>query len=279
MSTSREKSGSALRSFLAAELLKLRHWRIAKVSLAAICFTPPLLIGVMGSLKADVSVFPEVLQMIGASLWVLIGVATLMLTADWVGNEFEWGTARMVLGRGVPRGVFVVGKGMVLLGVVVVNALAGWFCSGVAAVTSHVMLAGTPGLGEGVGALLTSGLAGVGILVLEGAAYIGIGLFIGVLTRSPALTSLGGLGFLMGDFLLGEFALIPEVEGGLGAFSILSNTSSLLASLPVTMISVWAASDVAGPKPGIAIFALACYAIVGMVSSCCLFQRLDFTGR
>lgn len=275
----RKQTWSVLRPFVVAELFKLRHSRTARGAFAAVCITPLVLIGVLRSLRADVATFPQVLQVIGASSWVLVGLTTLLLTADWIGSEFEQGTARTVLGRGTPRWVFVVGKGVILLGMGAVNAFAAWLCGGIAALVSHMTLAGAAGLGDGVVALLTSGLAGVGVLVLEAAAYVGIGLFIGVFTRSPAFTTLGGLGLFVGDFLLGEFALIPGVEGGLGAWSILGNVGILLASLPVTMMSVWATSDRAGAEPKTAVFALVCYAIVGMMSACYLFRRRDFASR
>ena len=275
----RKQTWLVLRSFLAAELFKLRHSRIVKAILATTCITPLIAIGILRGLKADTSAFPGVLQLTGGLLWVLTGVTIPLLTADWIGNEFEQGTARMVLGRGTPRWMFVVGKGIALLGVAVMNALTGWLIGGIAAIISHSTLIGAAGLGEGIGALMTAGLAAVGVVILEAAAYIGIGLFIGILTRSPAFTMLGGLGLFMGDLFLEGFTLVPGGKGRLGVFSILGNALSLLDWLPVTMAPTSVASGQADTQPGTATFVLVCYAIVGIVLACSLFQRRDLGSR
>jgi len=275
----RKQAWLVLRSFLVAELFKLRHSRIVKSILATTCITPLCVIGLLRGLKADVSAFPGVLQLTGGILWVLTGVTMLLLTADWIGNEFEQDTVRMVVGRGVPRWTFVVGKGIALLGVAAMNALTGWLMGGIAAVVSHSTLVGSAGLGEGIGALMTSGLAAVGIVILEAAAYIGIGLFIGILTRSPAFTMLGGLGFFVGELFLEAFPLSPGQQGRLGPFSILGSAHRLLTRLPAAMAPASAAPGQAGTRPGTAAFALVCYAIVGTVLACVLFQRRDLGGK
>ena len=269
-----------VRAFLAAEALKLRRSRMAKTALIGMCVTPPSLIGIVWGMETSFQVFPQVLQAISASLWLLTGLTALLLTADLVANEFERGTARVVLGRGTPRWLFVVGKGVVLLAATAVNALATWFCGGLAAILSHLAHAGTEGLGEGIVALFTSGLPAVGVVVLAGAAYISLTTVIGLLTRSPAFTMLGGLGLFIGDFLLGEFSFVPawqEVE--LGAFSILSNTNALLNQLPEAQGITWMLQEGPAVSPSTALFVLACYIIGGMVVACALFQRQDVLNK
>ena len=272
----RKQVWGTLRAFVVAEAFKLRRSRAAKVALIAMSITPAATIAIVWGMETSFKLFPQVIRAVGASLWLLTGLTTMVLTANSVGSEYELGTLRAALGRGTPRGLFIVGKAVVLLGATLLNALAAWLSGSVAAILSHLSHAGTEGLAEGVRALLTSGLAAVGMVLLAAAAYIGLVMVIGVLVRSVAFATFGALGLFAGDFILGESAIVPglsEVE--IGAFSILSDTNLLLNQLPVALGIDWTLSGHRGTQVSSAVFALACYAIGGIVLACFLFRRQD----
>jgi ABC-type transport system involved in multi-copper enzyme maturation permease subunit len=267
-------------AYLAAEIFKMRHSNLAKVALGTMGATPLIAIGIVWSLGSSASVFPEVMPVIGASFWLLAGLTSLLLTAGSIGDEFELGTVQVVVGRGTPRWLFVLGKASVLLGAAAINVLVGWFCGGLMAVVSHLIQVGMQGLGEGLRILLTSGLAAVGIAVLSAASYIGLTMVVGVLTRTTAFTMFGGMAFFVVDFLLGGFTPIPGwKEKGLGAFSVIGNTNLLLNRLSYAMGADWSATVHPDIGSGTAISVLACYAIGGAILSSVLFRRQDLRGK
>jgi hypothetical protein len=269
-----------LRAFFAAELFKLRRSWLAKTAFGAMCATPVASIGIVWALGSDASYFPNAVPVIGAGFWLLAGLTALLLTAGTVGSEFELGTGYAAVGRGTPRWLFVVGKAIVLLGAAAVNTLAGWLCGGLVATVSHLTQVGTEGLGEGLGIMLTSGLAGVGVAVLSAASYVGLVLIVAIVTRSSAFAMFGGLGLFMADFMMGEFAPVQGLQDrGLGALSIMSNTNLLLNRLTFAMGADWSMTAGTEVRSGTALFALASYAIGGTVLACILFQQQDLRGK
>ncbi|MBN1580249.1 MAG: ABC transporter permease [Anaerolineae bacterium] len=270
---------SVLRAFLAAELFKLRYSTIARAGLIGMCLTPPAIIGIIWGMETNLSYFPYGLQTLSASLWLLAGLTTLLMTANLLGSEFELDTVRVIAGRGTPRWVFIAGKGIILLGISLGNALAAWFCGGIAATISHLAHVGTEGLGQGLGVLFTSGLGAVGVVALTCAAYIGVVMVVGILTHSPAFTIFGGLSLFMVDFLLSEFKLIPGLDNsGLASLSIVMNTNVLLGQLPHAGID-WVAAAQTQTRPGTALLVLLGYAIGGMALAFVLFERQDIAGK
>jgi ABC-type transport system involved in multi-copper enzyme maturation permease subunit len=225
-------------------------------------------------------VFPNVIPLIGTSLWLLAGLTSMLLAAGSVGIEFELGTVQAAIGRGIPRWLYVLGKGTILLGAAAVNVLAGWLCGGLGAAFSHIVQVGTSGLGNGVIIMVTSGLLAVVVAVLSAAAYIGVTQVVSVLMRSPAFAMFGGLGLFVVDFFAGGFMPIPGwEEKGLGTFSVLGNTNLLLNQLAFAMGADWSAPMGSAARPGTAVLVLGCYAVGGAVLACVLFQRQDLGGK
>jgi ABC-type transport system involved in multi-copper enzyme maturation permease subunit len=268
-------------AFLAAEGLKLRHSRTARVALIAMAVTPATLNALLGWIGAEYSVFPDVLTAVGAVMWMLVGITSVLLVTDWVGGEFEGGTVHVVAARGTPRWAFVVGKGVILLGASLVNGLVCLLSGGMVAVISHLANVGTEGLGEGVAALFVSGLGAVGVMLLAAAAYTGMGLVMVVLTRSSTYALLGGLGLYMADLVFEGFDGfgVPELNLDLGTLSIMGNTNVLLTSLPDPMLPVWSVMDNTVREPASAVLSLVCFTLAGTALSIALFQRQDLTGE
>lgn len=270
----------AARAFLVAETFKLRRSWLAVTAFLTMCGAPLVAIGIVAALGSQAAVFPTVAAVIGMLLWLLSGMTSLLLAAGSVGSEYQLGTVNVAVGRGTPRLLFMAGKAAVLLGAAVVNATAVWFVGGIAAVASHLINAGTDGLGDGLRLLLTSGLLAVGIAVLASAAYTGLVMAIGVVVRSSSYAMFGGLGLFMVDLFLGELTPVPDwQDGGWGTFSILGNVNLLLNQLPDALGADWTASADRFSSAWGAVCVLACYAVGGAVAACVLFQRQDLRGK
>ena len=259
-----------LRAFIIAEWFKLSQSRSARATLIAMAVTPITAVWGIWAAGGNSVVLPRALQIVGVSLALLTGLSAFLLTANIIGSEFEQGTVRVTMGRGVSCAMFVLGKGGALLIMMLINALAGWFFGSIAAIISHLAQMGTTALVFGILTLLTSGLDAVPIVLLSAAAYIGLGLVVGVLTRSTSFAMLGGLGVFSIDFYLQAIA-----DKG-SAFSILGNTAVLLNKLTFPMFSAeFSIVAEGGIGSGTAVLVLITYALTGAGLAIFLLQRQD----
>lgn len=269
-----------LRSFVAAELFKLRRSRVAKAMVVATAVASPILIGVTWLLLGDegMTTLPRVLELIYLPLWLLAGLIGLLLAVEAMGSEFDQGTVRTVMGRGTPRWLFVGGKAVALLIAVAVNAVVGTLSGGVLAAVSHLSQVGAMGLAEGLGRLVLSCLPVVGIVALSGLAYAGILLSLVVLVRSSALAMLGGLLIFGGDFTMASTMPLGIKKLDLSGYSIFRSTFVLLSQIVKNMSDLGIVSE--GPDdPWRAFLTLALYAVAGVVLACYVFRQQDLAGK
>lgn len=263
-------SSPYLRAFILAEWFKLSQSRTARATLIAMAVTPITAVWGIWAAGGNSVILPRALQIVGASLLLLTGLNALLLTATLIGSEFEQGTARVTMGRGVSRAMFILGKGAALLIMMLINTLAGWFFGSIAAIISHLAQIGTTTLTFGILTLLTSGLDALPIVLLSAAAYISLGLVAGVITRSTSFAMLGGLGVFVIDFY---FQAI--VDKG-SAFSILGNTAVLLNNLTFPMFSPeFNILQEGVMKPGTAVLILITYTLIGTSLAILLLERQD----
>ncbi len=259
-----------LHAFIAAEWFKLRHSHTVKatfIAMAATPFTAVLGIWVAGG---NTVILPRALQLVGASLLLLTGLNAFLLTATLIGNEYEQGTMRVTIGRGISRPMFIVGKGLTLLLMMFINALAGWFFGSIAATISHIAQLGTVGLTFGLLTLFTSGLDAIPIVLLFAAAYISLGLVITIVARSTSFAVLGGLTLFAVDYYL------QAITNSGSSFSILGNTAVLLDSLRFPMFSPDFNNFETGTvEPETAVIILLTYTLIGTISAILLLQRQD----
>ena len=265
-----------LQHLMATEQLKLRYLYLFKAILVAMAVTPAVALLSIMLLRDSSIVFPQVLEWIGAFLLVLGSFSAPLLTATMLGSEFEQGTAQVIVARGIPRWMLIVGKGGILIAAIALGALAGWFSGSIAAVVGHISQAGTRILLFGILALCTSGLDAVAVVVLAAFAYAGITMAIAVLTRSTAFTTFGGLGLVMGDLLVNGNLGVGFELGQWSTFSIFHNTVALLSKLQFTMAptSLLASGKFSTPS-ATAVIVLLCYALGGLAAAILLFQRQD----
>lgn len=261
-----------IKAVIEAGFFKMRHSRTAKITLLTMLLTPVIAIGLLWQLETPYTSYPGALELIGGSLLLLVGLTSLLLVAASLGNEYEQGTVRMIISRGTPRWLFITGKGVSLLGISLLNALALWLSGLVIASLSHLSQMGSSGLQMGITAMFTSGLDTIAIITLAAAAYIGLGLAIGVLTRSTSFTMFAGISLVMADFYFFSIKESPLV------FSILGNINVLLNQLYFQMVpgDIFvrnSGSPILVTEPKTAVLILLTYAIGGTAFAIFLFQR------
>ncbi len=270
------ESLSLLVPFVGAELFKLRRSRLVKATIVATAVASPMLTGITWLLLSDekTSTFPLVLELIYLPLWLLAGLSGLLLTVEVLGNEFEFGTARAIMGRGTPRWLFVGGKALALLIAVAFNAMAGACCGGIFAIISHLSQIGTTGLTEALRGFLISFLPATGTVILSGLAYVGILSLLVVLTRSSALAMLGGLVIFGGDFFIETF----DAGFDVGAYSIIYSTYALLTQTIGTG-NILGHSDTGPGEPDRAFFILGLYAAAGVLLAYYALKQQDLASK
>lgn len=263
-----------IRSFIEAEFFKLRHSRTVKITLLTMILTPIIAIGLLWQFKTPYTRYPGVLALIGGTLLLLVGLTSLLLVAASLGNEYEQETVRMIISRGTPRWLFVAGKGISLLGISLLNILALWLSGLIVASLAHISQVGSSGLQMGIAAMFTSGLDVVAIITLAATAYIGLGLSIGVLTRSTSFTMFAGISLVLADFYFYSVKESPLV------FSILGNVNVLLNQLYFQMVpgDIFvrnSGSPLLVTEPKTAVLILLSYALGGTAFAILLFQRQE----
>lgn len=197
---------------LAAEWLKLRKRWMARILLLVLLLISGLVFWGLGTSnnRSDLF-FPRGLLVasiisttVGTFLWPI-------LSATWAGNEYGWGTIRMVLSRrpnrieyvGASLGVLVVGAGVALLAALVVEVGAGII---VAAATGHTFLQ-TSGLGSSFLADLVKEYL---------AAWYTSGFFIVLAYAAATVFRSGGVGIGIGiGFTVGEI-IVTGIFSALG---------------------------------------------------------------
>jgi ABC-type transport system involved in multi-copper enzyme maturation permease subunit len=268
-----------LRSFVGAELFKLRHSRLAKAVVVTMGLGSPVATTFVWLLGDEtMSTFPRVLELIYLPLWLLVEMIGLLLAVEVMGSEFEQGTVRTVVGRGTPRWLFVGGKAIALLVAVSVYAVVGVLSGGFFATISHLSQLGTRGLVEGWREFFVSCLPAAGIATLAGSAYVGILLLLVVLTRSSALAMLGGLLIFGGDFIVVSGVPLGIEKFDPAGYSIFRCASALFYR---AVEGVWGMGIISegSQTPGRAFLTLALYAVAGVVLTYCVFKRQDLAGK
>lgn len=269
--------GRLLLAFFVVERLKLRQSWAYKAMLIVTAITPVVALVTLAQFDGEAVAFPRALELIGAFLLILTTMNVLLLTTIVLGDEFEHQTVRVVIQRGIPRWLFVLGKMGTLSYAALIYALAGWACGSIAALISQAARFGSQGgLWLWTLVLCTSGLDAVVIAVLAAAAYAGLALIGGMIVRSPAFTLFIGLGLFLLDLLITGNLGFAVSLGAYKVASVFNNAVFLLNGLQFSMAPLMLIhqSDVSVPPPA-ALIVLAGYALGGTAIAFVLFWWRD----
>jgi ABC-type transport system involved in multi-copper enzyme maturation permease subunit len=273
----------ALSSFLrltGVEMLKFWGKPVARAVLGLMLIGPAAGEGFLLLTDAESAVFPKVttLMFIGEVL-LLFTLSTVVVAVLALGNDYELGTVRALLSRGVPRHQFLLAKIAATVIAALANGLA-YMTSGVlAASLAHLAYSDMP-LAEAAGAnLVWRALGVVMVLGLTGFVAAGVVMLALVLGRSAWIGMLAGLGGFLGDFFVGGLRLVQTTAYRYTmSYHALSLLERYFPSDPTLRMSVTgSASDWTSPGRAIAILLL--YGCALTLAAILLFRRQDLTAK
>jgi len=245
-----------------AEVDKLRSDVILRAVVLALLLGPLVMVVILRLAAPKVSSVIENPGEIPLATTVLLAaVGAAVLAASAFGREYDMGTVRTILARGVPRADWITAKiavvmttlsltGLISAGIgLIALSLAGWQAEG----------------GEVVGSLLrASVLLPLACLVYGGMSAIG-----SVLGRSAAAGMLAGLTLFLGEFLLSTMRdRIP-----FGEWLPISNLFSMIGGV---FASILRPDD--SVSAGTAAFRLLSVGVGLLLSAILIFRQRDVTG-
>ncbi len=270
-----------LNSFLRLTGVEMRKFwgkPVARAVLGLMLIGPAAGEGLLLLADKNSAVFPKVttLMFIGEVL-LLFTLTTVVVAVLALGNDYELGTVRVLLSRGVPRHQFLLAKIVATVAAALANGLA-YMTSGVlAASLAHLAYSDVP-LAEAAGAnLVWRALGAVVVLGLTGFVAAGVVMLTLVLGRSAWIGMLAGLGAFLGDFFVGGLRLVQTTAC---RYTVSYHALSLLercfpSDLSLRMSNAWSASDLASPARAIATLLL--YGCALTLAAILLFRRQDLT--
>jgi hypothetical protein len=272
----------AVKKHIVVELYKTFRARLGRIAFFTTIIgvsMPIILFGVVGDKRA--STFPGIIgQLLIPSLTVLIGMLSVLLALSTWGDEYTDKTVRTAMCRCPSRLQFVVGKtvalGLTLLGII----LAAVIVEVLVATLSHRIQAGAGDLTSHIFSLFQVLAPGIGVWWLGGMVYTGVVAAATIVSRSPALGMVAGLGIYLADLVLGFLGL-----GGSGinvsAYSVSHNSFGLMMafidrwSVPEARLSLPAMEVASLPDPNVAMFRLVVFAIATLVLAYMFLEKQD----
>ncbi len=188
----------------------MKYWNktVARVVLGFMIVTPIAAEALLAKLSIRDAMFPRVSHFIfSPDLMMFLGMIMIVLAVLALGSDFDLGTVRTTLSRGVPRGLFITAKVLTVIAAGLVNA-AVYVIAGMAAVAVVHLTSGGPPIFEAAGGnIFWRGLASVGMVGVVTFVLSGIVMLAVVLGRSSWTGMLAGLGFFFVDFTVGGLGI------------------------------------------------------------------------
>jgi ABC-type transport system involved in multi-copper enzyme maturation permease subunit len=206
---------------------------------------------------------------------MMVVVAVLAL-----GNDYELGTVRAILTRGVDRYQFVLSKVIATVVATLVNGFA-YMTSGLLATSlAHVAFSSVPLLEAAGHDLLWRALGAVLVVGLTGFVSAGVVMLALVLGRSSWIGMLAGFGSFLGDFYVGGLRM---ADTNAYRYTVTYHALSLLercfTSDPhMRMSDAWL-SPGGMVEPGRAVTVLLLYGCAFTLAAILLFRCQDLTAK
>ncbi len=234
----------------------------------------------LAALSVRDATFPLVSRyLFSGDVVLFIALATVVVSVLALGNDYELGTVRIILTRGVTRPQFILSKVIATLGATLVNALAYIGSAVLSTFAVHLLYSDTP-LFEAAGSdILLRALGAAGVVTLVGLVSSGIVMLALVLGRSAWMGMLAGLGYFFADFVIGGMGLAHQgpLENAYRyaiTYYALSILERLFPSDPrLSMARSWMAEGPAGVWE--ALLLLLVYGAALTVLAIWLFRRQD----
>jgi ABC-type transport system involved in multi-copper enzyme maturation permease subunit len=207
------------------ELLKIRSKPVTWMTLALLFAGPIGFELFLASTSPSDAVFPDP-TVLASDILLIVVLMVIVVAVMALGNDYELGTVRAFLSRGVARYQFIVSKVLATALLALAGGLA--YVAGALAATSiaHVRLSGVP-LAEAAGeGLVWRALGAVGVIGLTGFVFAGVVMLALVVGRTSWMGMLAGLGVFMADFYFGT---LSAVDSGTYRYAVTYHALSLLA--------------------------------------------------
>ncbi|HEY69660.1 MAG TPA: ABC transporter permease subunit [Anaerolineae bacterium] len=244
---------------LAAESAKLRRLAVLRAVALSLLLGPGVMVVILSLVSVDIrTIVASPADIILGSVVLLAAFGGVVLAATMFGREFDLGTARVMLLRGIPRGGFLLAKlAVAILTVTILSLLAALV--GVA----ETLLAGWQPTAAHAAQVVWSV---VWVVPLVSFAYVGFTALGAILGRSVAAGMLAGLALFLADFLLttlGSRIPFGEWLPVTNMFALLGETFGLMLAGNVEL------------SVGVAALHLAGFGAVTVVAGWFLFARGD----
>lgn len=244
---------------LAAEFEKARRLVVLRAVAFSLLLGPGVMILVLHLVATDITnVVQSPMEVVLGSVVLLAGFGGVVLAASLLGREFDFGTNRVQLLRGVPRAGLLLAK--IAVAMLAITALA--LLASAIGVGETLLVGWAPTASQAV-EVLTRTLVLVPLVSL---AYVGTTFLGAILGRSAAAGMLAGLALFLGDFLLATLrARIPVDE-----WLPVTNLFALLGGTFVFILPPGTA-----PPAGVAAERLALFGAATVLAATFIFERQD----
>lgn len=264
----------------------LKFWRrpIAGVVLALMIVGPILGEIFLAQLSPQDAIYPRVTNFwFSADMLMFIALATVVLSIMSLGNDFDLGTVRVILSRGVERSEFILSK---IIATIIAALIFGLTFIGFALLSSviaHLRISDIPLFDAAGGDFLFRSLGAAGVIGLVNFVLSGIVMLALVLGRSSWVGMLGGIGSFFLDFFIGGIGS-GKVFGVEDAYSytITYHALSIMERLfpsdqSISLPRAWAEQGFSNPLQAVIVLFL--YGVGITLLAILLFRRQDLMAK
>jgi ABC-type transport system involved in multi-copper enzyme maturation permease subunit len=266
------------------ELFKFRSKSAAWLALLLLFITPIGIEVLVMSISRRDSIYPRVADLLFAGeVLLIVAMTNIVVSVVTLSNDYELGTIRGILSRGVDRFQFILSKMIATCAASLANGVA--YISGALLASSivHLRLSDIPFFEAAGSDILWRTLGAIGVVGLIGFVLAGIVMLAMVLGRNSWIGMLAGMGYFAGDFFV----------GGLGPADILGIRSAYRYAITYHALGIleklfpsdpalslprsWSEEGFADPGRAVAFLLL--YGCALTLVSILLFARQDLTAK
>lgn len=238
----------------------------------------------LASFSTRDATFPQITQfMFSSDMLMMIALMTVVISVLALGNDYELGTVRVVLSRGVNRHIYILSKIIATVCAAFINGLVFMIAAFASTFVVHIKYSTVPFV-EAAGADIFWRLMGATVVIgLFNFVLSGVVMLALVLGRSSWVGMLAGLGYFFGDFIVGGMGSgtvlgLNDAYRYTIAYHAISINELFFPSDPtVSLPRAWIEDGLANPTSAIIVLLL--YGAVLALLSIFLFHRQDLMAK
>jgi ABC-type transport system involved in multi-copper enzyme maturation permease subunit len=266
------------------EIHKLWRKPSARAVLLFMFVGPILGEAILASISTDEATFPRVTQfMFSSDMFMMIALMTVVISVLALGNDYELGTVRVILSRGVERYIYIFSKIIASVSAAFINGLVFIIASFASTSVFHMVYSTVP-LAEAAGAHIFWRLLGATVVIgLVNFVLSGVVMVALVLGRNSWAGMLAALGYFFADFIVGglgsgSFLGVKDAYRYTIAYHAISINELFFPSDPsVSLPRAWMNTGLANPTSAVIVLLLYGAVLAGV--SIFLFQRQDLMAK